>query len=306
MTKKVREGFDSYYQKMFQERWPDLRAALVRPKNKVAMLNPFSNSALKDQLISENGLYDFNAWNIQTALQCCVTKSDVFPEADENGILSHYNLDLASVIVPLQFSNKGEGPILDLCSAPGGKALTWIFTKSDFSHIILNEYSKERKKRLSRVVHEYLPAEIIQKLEVKGFDGSRWGLFEKEIYQKILIDAPCSGEAYILQSTAEMAEWSPARSRKLSIRQYALLASAWMALKNGGEVIYSTCALSVFENDQVISKLLERKGEEVNILTLDLKIGEPTQYGWQILPDQTSWGPIYLCRLQKGVNHANS
>ena len=131
-------------------------------------------------------------------------------------------------------------------------------------------------------------------------DGGRIGLKEKEDYQKILIDAPCSGERHMLRNPSLLKKWSPARSKNLSQRQYTLLASGWAALTRGGRLVYSTCSISNLENDAVISRLVKKKGDAVQIVKQDWFFGEATQWGWQILPDQDEgWGPLYFSILAK-------
>jgi 16S rRNA C967 or C1407 C5-methylase (RsmB/RsmF family) len=71
-------------------------------------------------------------------------------------------------------------------------------------------------------------------------------------------------------------------------------------LKPGGTLVYSTCALSPWENDDVMGKLFERR-EDVETTVLDLPIGEKTKHGWQILPDTTGRGPFYLSRVTKKI-----
>ena len=101
-----------------------------------------------------------------------------------------------------------------------------------------------------------------------------------------------------------MAKWTPKRGAKLAIRQYALLAAAWQALKPGGYVLYSTCSINPKENDGVIAKLINRKKEEVEKLESPLEVEnlERTEYGYILLPDRAKAGPIYFSLLQKLVS----
>jgi 16S rRNA C967 or C1407 C5-methylase (RsmB/RsmF family) len=96
----------------------------------------------------------------------------------------------------------------------------------------------------------------------------------------------------------------------LAQRQYALLTSALICLKPGGRIVYSTCALSPLENDQVIEKLLKKK-EGFRIIPAEdwqsLSQGSPwqlpnlqmTKFGAMIYPDENGHGPIYLSVLEK-------
>lgn len=94
-------------------------------------------------------------------------------------------------------------------------------------------------------------------------------------------------------------QWSVQRSKTLAKRQYGLLCAAILAAKAGGRVVYSTCSLSPFENDEVIARLLERKADQVEVQITPSAMGEATRFGHQIRPDRhQGWGPMYWCVLK--------
>lgn len=210
-----------------------------------------------------------------------------------------YELDLASKLaadtLPIDLGDK----ILDMCAAPGGKSLCLIARTQGQSEVVLNEYSKNRIGRLKRVVKEYVPESWQSLVNIKNHDASKWGLFEQNVYDAILLDVPCSGERHLLENKSELSKWSEKRSKRLAQRQYALLCAAVMAAKEGGHILYSTCSINPVENDQVIQKYIDKK-KNIKIISIEKEIGEPTGLGWQLLPDTADgWGPLYFCLLQK-------
>jgi 5-methylcytosine rRNA methyltransferase NSUN4 len=96
-----------------------------------------------------------------------------------------------------------------------------------------------------------------------------------------------------------MKKWGLGRSKRLASRQFAMLSSALLVLKGGGLMAYSTCALSPFENDGVIEKLMKKKGDQVQIIKKDFPYGERTEYGTIFLPDKGPFGPFYLALIKK-------
>lgn len=221
------------------------------------------------------------------------------PAVTKTGLMDFYPMDLASVYPVLALEISGEEEILDLCAAPGGKALL-ILEQLRGGHLVSNEWSLNRRHRLKRVLADYLPEEILQRVELKGWDGNLIGKKHPDRFDKILVDAPCSGERHLLSEPKEMKRWSPARTKNLARRQYALLASAWDALKPGGRLVYSTCSISKTENDGVVAKLLKREGEKVILKNKDWDRGEATEFGWVILPtEKENWGPIYWSVMEK-------
>jgi 16S rRNA (cytosine1407-C5)-methyltransferase len=144
------------------------------------------------------------------------------------------------------------------------------------------------------------------RVRVSGFDAAKEGgrKSEQGRFAAILLDAPCSSERHVLaraaSSQAALETWSPARPRFLGKRQWALLSSAFLLLKEGGSLVYLTCALSPEENDGPVSRLLEKYKEAVIIDETDCTEGEKTLYGRIILPDTCGgMGPLYMARFLK-------
>lgn len=260
-----------------------------------------------------------------------------------------YHMDPASLLPAIALDVQPGHQVLDLCAAPGGKTLLLaegLFlgaenSQSDsapdlhrHSRMIANEISDSRRTRLKNTVREYVDPAFVSQIRVTGYDASRWGLNEKAVYDRILIDVPCSGDRFFLKKLSQQAQASrasvsqeseadeledfrPGRTKRLAMRQYAILASAWMALQQGGRVVYSTCSISQAENDKVVAKLLKRQGtsdkgkslvrvektisEQVQIVADALQmVCEPTEYGFIILPDRSRGaGPIYFAKLTK-------
>lgn len=86
------------------------------------------------------------------------------------------------------------------------------------------------------------------------------------------------------------------------MQQFSLLASAFDTLAPEGLLVYSTCALSPIENDGVIDKLIQKRGDKVEIVEVQMKIGERSKHGIHILPDMSKGaGPLYYCLIRKNV-----
>lgn len=246
-------------------------------------------------------------------LEPCYVKIN-FSSSEEK--LDDYFLDIASVVaascLPLQNATK----ILDLCAAPGGKTLVLAKLMNDDCFLTSNEYSRERYKRLCSVVQKCLPEKIQERVKQTCFDGATWCKFEKEAYDSILLDAPCSSERHVIQDEKYLNEWSESRIKMLSMKQWSLLSSAFISLKACGYLLYSTCALSEKENDGVVKRLFSKYKnvtlEEINFelfendvkeklgIDIVLPVIEKTEYGYHILPDSASGaGPLYFSLIKK-------
>ena len=267
MKSEGKEAFDEYYAKLFGDRWPSLRESLLLPSASI----PFGENLTKP-----------------------------------------YMMDRASVLAALSLRIPGNGAnsgglILDACAAPGGKSLVLASHMPETVELLANELSAERRRRLANTLDEHLDAERRRRVTVSGFDSgklggkkSEWGRFDA-----ILLDAPCSSERHVIQSAKALSKWTPARPRFLSQRQWALLSAAFLLLKEGGSLVYATCALSPEENDGPVSRLFEKYPGEIMLDEPDFPEGEKTEYGRLILPDNSGMGPMYVARFRKiPRNHA--
>ena len=84
-------------------------------------------------------------------------------------------------------------------------------------------------------------------------------------FDAVLVDAPCSSERHLLHDPQEMATWTPKRTKQNAKRQLDILLQAIFAARPGGRLLYSTCSISPVENDDVVEKLLKKRGEVVEV-----------------------------------------
>lgn len=278
-------GFDRHFREIYGERWAALKAALVGGETQVRRPNAFS-----------------------PAVERSIEGS---PRRGEDGLLDVYVMDPASILAARALDARPGDRVLDMCAAPGGKSLVLaeaLFGGGDLSgELIANEPSEDRRERLIKVIQQYVPRDVRDRIFVRGLDGARFGLREPGEFDRVLVDAPCSGERHLLENSAELAEWGPRRTERLAGRQYALLAAAWLAVRSGGRIVYSTCSISPAENDEVVAKLVKKK-KAIAVATETLRgaLGldgdaraEDTEFGLRFFPDRDGWGPIYFAALGK-------
>jgi 16S rRNA C967 or C1407 C5-methylase (RsmB/RsmF family) len=287
----IQQEFDHYYQSIYGARWENIKAALENSEKQVRFINQFAEP-----------VKPFNA--IDWLFQCEWHEGVESIPRGANELLQYYVLDPASVLVARNLKVEPGEHVLDLCAAPGGKSLVLaqsLFSKHHVrSELMLNELSADRRERLKKVIQQYLPREIRSQIWLRGKDGMRFGLGHQSQFDAILVDAPCSGERHLLENVRELEQWKEWRSKSLAQKQYTLLCSAWIALKPGGRLMYSTCSLSVLENDGVIRRFFKKRGDVALGQLEFLGPGaEATECGVIYLPDQSSFGPMYSCLLIK-------
>lgn len=228
----------------------------------------------------------------------------------QDGLSSCYYLDPASYEAALSLTINEGDYILDMCSAPGGKALVLASRLKENCKLLCNEISAARRERLIKVINTIQNPILLSRIEITPYDATKFGLHRPSSFDKILLDAPCSSEAHILASKKHYQIWSPNRIKVCAQKQFALLASAFDALKPGGKIIYSTCALLPDENDDVVFKLTKKRdGVELEDFSsqfgkkADNSLGTYTNFGIQILPTRENLvGPIYYAKIKKALS----
>ncbi|MEN0057544.1 MAG: RsmB/NOP family class I SAM-dependent RNA methyltransferase [Bdellovibrio sp.] len=288
--------FYQHFASIYGARWEALYAALLKPERQVARQNLLA-------ILSEERQRDWHSQSVGEDLPGCYWVPEAakwHPERDTEGLLDVYIMDPGSVKVARALAVQAGDRVLDMCAAPGGKSLILIEALATEGEIFCNDLSAERRERLKKVIQQYVPRSVRDRVWVTGKDGVQFGLKEPEGFDRILLDAPCSGERHILENQAAQQEWSPRRTEHLAARQYALLSAAFLALKPGGRMVYSTCSISPAENDEVVARLIKKKKGRVRGVSAEPgKFGERTEQGVIYLPDQCGFGPLYFSILEK-------
>lgn len=159
----------------------------------------------------------------------------------------------AMAVVEALHPQAGER-VLDVAAAPGGKATQIAVHMRHQGLLIANEVHSMRAKILSENIERLGITNAI----VTNEEVSRLAERFPQYFDRILLDAPCSGEGMFRKDEDARVEWSPAAVHACSIRQDQLLELASQMLKPGGKLVYSTCTFSPEENEHVIEKFLQK------------------------------------------------
>ncbi len=294
------EAFQEFYKNIYEERWETLNKSLLTPEKQMARWNSWAGNG--ETFVEQCQKYNLDSRRKHLLGGLLLSSEKVVPQKTERDVLDFYVMDPASVYAARSLQIKDGQRVLDMCAAPGGKSLILIEGLKTSGEIICNDLSADRRERLKKVIQQYIPRDIRDRVWVKGQDAVQFGLREPESFDAILLDAPCSGERHVLEDPRALAEWTPRRPRGLQQRQYSLLSAAFLALKPQGYLLYSTCSINPDENDGVVDRLLEKRGIHIELADLDeslLEGAEKTKLGLLFLPDRCGFGPLYVSRLFK-------
>ena len=145
--------------------------------------------------------------------------------------------------------------VLDLCAAPGGKATALGAALNDTGFLLANDISTSRARALLRNLELFGMKNMLVTDEKPAKLAQRFPAF----FNKILLDAPCSGEGMFRKEEALARDWTPEKSAELSDIQKDLVLKAADMLRPGGMLLYSTCTFSPCEDEEVVAYLLRQR-----------------------------------------------
>ncbi len=211
-----------------------------------------------------------------------------------------FSFGLASAYACLALDIQERQSLLDVCAAPGLKSAYLQLVTGKSIDLYVNDVSKDRMVRLKRL-HGSLGLDMPTVTVMPGQYINK--TYERGYFDRILIDAPCSGEGQILAGDVSSLEtWSPAKVKRLHQLQRMLVKGTAPLLKSDGKIIYSTCTLNKIENEKSVKKYLQSV-EQVKISKGPLPDLAPGN-SYRILPSEYSIG-FYVASLKSSTIEAD-
>lgn len=180
-----------------------------------------------------------------------------------------YYIQEPSAMAPVHFLDPKPGEkILDLCAAPGGKSTQIADALMGRGLLVANEINRDRARILSLNIERM----GIRNAMVLSEDSGHLAEVFEGYFDRILVDAPCSGEGMFRKNEIALTEWSPENVKLCAERQCEILENASRMLLPGGRLVYSTCTFSPDENEQTIYRFL-KDHEDFHVVKVDLTGG---------------------------------
>ena len=199
---------------------------------------------------------------IKNAKEKDIQKLDIY----EKGYI--YFQSLSSMVPPLALNPKKGEKILDMTAAPGSKTTEMAALMENDGEILANELDKIRCERLKYNV-QMQGTDIVTVINRRG---EKLGDEYVEAFDKVLLDAPCSGEGrFVATKVQTYRGWSEKTVNDLVKLQKKLFESAYKALKHGGVMVYSTCTINRYENEKLLDWALENFDIQIKNVGLEIK-----------------------------------
>lgn len=209
--------------------------------------------------------------------------------------------DESSMIVAYCVAPKENENILDTCAAPGGKTTHMAEKMNNRGEIVALDIHKHKVK----LINENANRLHISNIQTKQMDAREVGNhFEKESFDRILIDAPCSGLGVLKGKPDIKYSKSEDDIKRLAKIQLHILQSAAPLVKPGGTLVYSTCTVDKEENEEVAKQFLQLHPEFIGDDEIISRVPEKIKpfvrnYEIEILPQSLKTDGFYIACFQK-------
>ena len=245
------QAFLQRIQAQLGDEYEDFLQSLERPRAVALRFNPLKGERPKLPFVGENV-----PWESQGFYYDPAARPGLHPY-HEAGV---YYLQEASAMSAVAMLDPQPGErVCDLCAAPGGKSTQIAGRMAGEGFLLCNEYSPKRAKILSQnierlgVSNALVTNETVERLAQKlpGF------------FDRVLIDAPCSGEGMFRKEADAVTDWSQETVEMCAQRQADILDAGAKLLRAGGRLVYSTCTFAPEENEQAVAGFLSRNPDFV-------------------------------------------
>ena len=293
----IQANFPEWLAKAIKTDWPQQWQAILTASDTAPPMHLRVN---QQHATSEAYLCQLETHGIAahaSALSCGIT----LEQATNVGQLPHFEdgwvsvQDLAAQQVAQLIAPQAGERILDACAAPGGKCCHLLELAPQCQMTAIDVDPQRCQSIVANLNRLKLKARVL------SGDAREQDWWDGELYDAILIDAPCSGSGVIRRHPDIKLLRRDTDITTLSQLQLSLLSHLSTLLKPSGRMIYATCSVMPAENDQVISAFLANH-KHWSVKPISLPYGFATEHGWQCLPEAGSVDGFYYALLTPNAN----
>jgi len=236
-------------EKMLGEEYPAFLQSLERPRAVALRINPCKGEKPSLPFMGENVPWEENGYYYTP---------DARPGLHPYHEAGVYYLQEASAMSAVRLLDPQPGErVCDLCAAPGGKTTQIAGRMLGEGFLLCNEWSPKRARILSQNIERMGVANAL----VTNEDADHLSRALPGYFDRVLVDAPCSGEGMFRKEEAAVTDWSEETVHMCAQRQGHILDAAGALVRPGGRLVYSTCTFAPEENEETVQAFLTRNGE---------------------------------------------
>ena len=307
---KFKEKYEERYKEILGDEYPVFKEAIVRPLAASIRMNSLKidSSKLLKRFTEEYGWELEQVPFYKKSYKFTTKKPVVLGNTLEHLLGYFYIQEVASMIPPVVINPQQDEFILDMAAAPGSKTTQIADMMSNHGGIIANEKSIGRLSALRMNLQRC----GVMNTAVTQMDGKFFKRIDNIKFDKVLLDAPCTGTGAIMKSLYTLKTWSEKASVKMSNIQKQLMQAAVHVLKPGGTLVYSTCSLEPEEDEMVVDYALQKLGmtiEKFDINGFKLREGltswngkeldKKVSYARRVYPQDNNTEGFFIAKLRK-------
>jgi NOL1/NOP2/sun family putative RNA methylase len=234
---------------------------------------PRSGLRVNTLKISPEAFQKISDFRLGEGVAWCPSAFHLPPSARSPGLHPYhlaglYYLQDPSAMAPAELLAPEPGErVLDLAAAPGGKATHLAALMRGEGLLVANEIKTKRVGHLAQNMERWGAGNVVITNETPEALADHFGAY----FDRVLLDAPCSGEGMFRKDAGARADWSLGMIRGCAIRQSAILRVAAKLIRPGGFLLYSTCTFAPEENEAVIEGLLDDRAYRSQFLVVELR-----------------------------------
>lgn len=214
----------------------------------------------------------------------------------EHELGAFYLQEPSAMLVSSLIDFKETDYVLDLCAAPGGKTVQASYKMHNKGLILANDLSYSR----SVIIKENAERLGLSNLIITNNDFSKIASYYQDFFDKIILDAPCSGSGMFRKNKEMESDWTYEKVLKNQKTQKELILLAYSMLKPDGILSYSTCSFSYEEDEEVITHLLNNTDAElINIKSSPHYYVSKSGIGIHLFPFLFPGEGHYICHIKK-------
>ena len=243
---------------------------------KPVTLRPNTLRATEEELLRQVRSAGMQTEPVAWCPQCHVlTKGTIrelqaLPLAESGGM---YIQEASSMLAVHALQVEPEMRVLDMCAAPGSKTSQIAAMMQNQGMLVANDRSRKRLYRL----REILKVQGATNVEILCGPGERLGQSHADCFDRVLVDAPCSGEGrFRMNKSVRLSRWSMHEIQSLAKLQEQLLVAALRCVCVGGIVVYSTCTFAPEENECLLEQVLSRSSIDAEVVQIPKHLHSPT------------------------------
>lgn len=282
---------------LLQTAWPQQWRNITQENNKQA---PMSLRVNQLRMSRDEYLDILSAANISASCSDIVTSGITLESPCSIEMLPGFDAGLVSVqdIAPQLAANfldlQNAQRVLDACAAPGGKTAHIMEASTGKLTLTALELDPHRLQRITHNMQRL--GHHVEVIEGDACNPESWWKGKK--YDRILLDAPCSGSGVIRRHPDIKLLRRASDIDQLASQQLKLLQALWPLLNAGGKLLYATCSILPQENENIVHRFLSAEGTAKE-LDIDVHYGQSRQHGIQILPGEHKMDGFFYACLQK-------